>query len=49
MRPVINHRPPRCNKQSFSQVATEIAFCIIVKFLAKIETVTMPKLREQEQ
>jgi len=31
------------------QIATEIVFCIIVKSLAKIETVTVPKLKEQEQ
>jgi hypothetical protein len=28
----------------FSQAATEIVFCILVKSLAKIETVTLPKL-----
>src|ERR1017187_4158954 len=28
----------------FSQVATEIVLCIIVKSLAKIETITMPSL-----
>jgi len=31
------------------QVAAEIVFCIIVKSLEKIETVTVPKLKEQEQ
>jgi hypothetical protein len=28
----------------FSQAATEIVFCILVKSLAKIETATLPKL-----
>jgi hypothetical protein len=28
----------------FSQAATEIVFCILVKSLAKMETVTLPKL-----
>jgi hypothetical protein len=46
---VLNHWPPRCNEQTFSQAAIEIAFCIIVKSLAKIETVTMSKVRKQEQ
>jgi hypothetical protein len=28
----------------FSQAATEIVFCILVKSLAKMETVTLPQL-----
>jgi hypothetical protein len=33
----------------FSQAATEIVFRILVKSQAKIETVTLPELSEQEQ
>jgi hypothetical protein len=31
------------------QAAIEIVFCILVESLAKMETVTVPKLKEQEQ
>jgi hypothetical protein len=44
-------KPPASarQQQTFRQAATESVFCIITKSLPKMETITMPKLKEQEQ